>query len=139
MELLLQKDFSSYSYKSIIFTFQYGATSTFSLYLKVLQVLVFTFQYGATSTDPRDYTYDDLCNLHSNMELLLLYVYDNFYEASTKFTFQYGATSTQSTLIPKDAKFTFTFQYGATSTDETIKMSAISSSFTFQYGATSTK
>ena len=61
-----------YASPTVQFTFQYGATSTFSPNIPYLLRIKFTFQYGATST-------------HFLNKIILLY---------SIFTFQYGATST---------------------------------------------
>ena len=54
------------------FTFQYGATSTKRCCVIDYDKLLFTFQYGATSTVEIVDILNSKSNLHSNMELLLL-------------------------------------------------------------------
>ena len=55
----------------IKFTFQYGATSTISIYSTSFLLFLFTFQYGATSTNRRMGKNGLNRHLHSNMVLLL--------------------------------------------------------------------
>ena len=56
----------------MLFTFQYGATSTSVAGSSATSTASFTFQYGATSTHTLGWQISFLNNLHSNMELLLL-------------------------------------------------------------------
>ena len=72
MELLLPKSYIIVLSINYVFTFQYGATSTFKFYGSKFRIYSFTFQYGATSTEEtKDVDVSKII-----------------------FTFQYGATST---------------------------------------------
>ena len=73
MELLLQCSYLDKCNNKRKFTFQYGATSTMERLLADAQKIRFTFQYGATSTNLDFHNIVYWHNLHSNMELLLLF------------------------------------------------------------------
>ena len=95
MELLLHEVVNNILVNIIIFTFQYGATSTIKGEDDFVCGYQFTFQYGATSTGKVLYNFHSyFCNLHSNMELLLLKATKGYENQYYEFTFQYGATST---------------------------------------------
>ena len=55
----------------MLFTFQYGATSTSYTHILERYSKQFTFQYGATSTYMKMAIAEHGIDLHSNMELLL--------------------------------------------------------------------